>query len=364
MKKIADNVLMVKNNQMKTQREYGLFLLILILILFNSCKKQEDIIAEDIKTDILRIYSYDSFTIWGLGPVIAEEFERLYDCQIIFETIGEGAALLNHVIYEKDNPQADVVVGIQNTQIFHALASNVFLPYEPDNIKNIKDKSLIVDKKYRLIPFDYSFYAFVYDSEQIPIPPTTFGELQNSTWKDKIILIDPRTSATGYGMLIWSLGLFTDRGFEIFWQRFRSNILTFPASWTEAYTAFRTGEAPIVLSYSTSPAYHIHEEHTDRYKSFIPIEGGLKEIEFAGIISGAKNLFLAKKFIEYMLTLDFQQHVPTNQWMYPVIEGVELPPSFDDLPLPTKDLSESVFSKPNYFADQWLDVWVRAVTKK
>ena len=340
-------------------------ILVLFSLLISGCKKKPEPVPSYEKTDILRIYSYSSFAAsWGLGPIVVAEFERRYDVKVELIGISGGGSLLNHIIFERDNPQADIAIGILNTQMNKTLAANVFQPYEPENLRNVKDQSLIVDKRFRLIPFDYSYYAFVYDSYEIPNPPRTFGELQSATWRDMIILIDPRTSSTGYGLLIWSLAAFTDRGFDSFWANIRPNVLTIPGSWSQAYAAFQIGEAPIVFSYLTSPAYHIEVENNFRFKSFIPEEGGFREIEFAGILRGAENLYLAKRFIEFMLTMDFQKHIPTTQWMFPVIAGVPLPESFLDLEIPEIDLSPRAMERRDYFTDSWIDRWITIMTRR
>ena len=350
---------------MKNQYYLRILLITLIsVLLFSGCEKKTSTADEDVITDVLKIYCYDSFATWGLGPKIVEEFEKKYDCKVILQSVGGGSTLVNHIIFEKNDPQADIAIGILNTQMNKVLDADVFYSFEPKTINNIKNKNLIVDKQHRLIPFDYSYYAFVYNSEILNTPPKTFGEMQSSVWKDKIILIDPRTSATGYGLLVWTLSVFGERGFVPYWRSLKDNVLTIPASWSEAYTAFLTDEAPIVLSYATSPAYHIEVDNSYKYKAFIPQEGALKEIELAGILKGAKNMYLAKRFIEFMLTHDFQKHIPTTQWMFPVIDGVELPKGFAACPIPESDLSDKAFENSDFFSDKWIDVWINTVSKK
>jgi thiamine transport system substrate-binding protein len=340
-------------------------LLIVIVLILSACKNSSnESVNDDIATDKLIIYCFDSFASWGLGPSVIPEFERLYDCKVILESTGSGGTILNRVLLEQDNPKADIALGMNNSHLFKALSEDVFISYKPTNLSNISDDDLLLDKSYKLIPYEYSYYAFVYDSEVISNPPKTFGEMHSSTWKDKLIFIDPRTSSPGYGLLIWTLSIYGERGFDQFWDSLKNNILISPSSWNEAYSAFLAGEAPIVLSYATSPAYHIENENITKYKAFIPEEGGFREIGFAGIIKGSKNMYLAKKFIEYMLTEDFQKHIPEKQWTMPVINNIELPESYANLPVPTKDLSAEAFKHKNFFSDKWLDKWTKIMTSK
>ncbi len=351
---------------MKKTLFYVKILTIFVLFIFSTAcgKSNQSSQTIDLITDELVIYCFDSFASWGLGPSVIPEFERLYDCKVTLESTGSGGTILNRVILEKDNPKADIAIGINNSHLHRALSEDVFISYKPENLVNITDEDLLIDNTYTFIPYEYSYYAFVYDSEVLKTPPKTFGEMHSSMWKDKLIFIDPRTSSPGYGLLIWTLSIYGDRGFEQFWNSLKNNILFSPPSWNEAYSAFLAGEAPIVLSYATSPAYHIENEKTTRYKAFIPEEGGFREIGFAGIIKGSKNMYLAKKFIEYMLTEDFQKHIPEKQWTMPVIDNIELPASYASMPVPTQDLSAKAFNNSNNYSEKWLDKWTQIMTSR
>jgi thiamine transport system substrate-binding protein len=341
-------------------KKSAIILAILFLLTLGACSKQSKEVERKDKTNVLKIYSYDSFVSYGLGKQAIPEFERQNNCKVELITAGDAGMMLNRLIMEKTNPQADIAVGIDNTFLQKALSKQVFEPYEAKNLKNI-DKALVFDKSHHLTPFDYGYFAFVYDTQVIKNPPTTFGELQSAAYKGKIILIDPRTSSPGKGLFLWSLAAFGKDGFEVFWKSMRNNVLTTPASWDEAYNAFLHEEAPIVLSYATSPAYHFETEKSTRYKAFIPKEGGFRQIEGAGIVNNCNNPNLARKFIEYMLTDDFQKHIPTTQWMYPVLESVKLPEGFKFCPVPEKDLTLKV--KPEYYSEEWMNKWLNIMTK-
>ena len=345
------------------KREYKKIFLIFISILwilnFLGCKQVEiPTISPEIKTDILIIYSNDSFVKGELVDIIIEEFENLYECTVILRSFGDSDILLNRLIFERENPQADIAIGILSTQIDRVLRANIFMPNDPDIFANISDRSLILDRRHRLIPYNYDYYAFVYDTEVLHTPPVTFGEMQSSIWNHKILVTDPRISSTGQGLLMWSLGIFGERGFDMFWSSLKSNILTVSVGQSEAYIAFQAGEAPIILSYITTPFYHIEVEKTDRFSAYIPLEGRLKEIEFAGILNGSENLYLARRFIEFMLSYEFQSLLPTTLWKFPVVEGIELPESFANIQLPERDLSERIFDRTEYLNDSWAEQWM------
>jgi thiamine transport system substrate-binding protein len=312
----------------------------------------------------LTIYSYDSFVeSWGLGPKIIPEFEKKFKCKVKLVGCGDAGQLLNKIIKEKENPTADVVVGIDNTYLEKALSENILQTFEPENLSNIK-KSLLFDKTSSLSPYDYGYFAFVYNSETIKNPPVTFGEMQDPKWEKNFIFIDPRTSSVGNGLLLWSIAAFGENGYGHFWKSMKQNILTTPASWGDAYNMFLAGEAPIVLSYSTSPAYHIENDSTYKYKAFIPQEGGFMQIEGCGIISKCKHPNLSKEFVNYMLSDQVQKFIPETQWMYPSNSNIKLPESFDNLPLPTKILNKNINLKIiNENSEKWIKRWIKIMSK-
>lgn len=336
-------------------------LLLSLIIILTACGKKEssDLNRQD-ADKVLKIYCYDSFASWGLGKLVVPEFEKKYNCTVKLESVGDAGAMLNRLVLEKDRPKCDVAIGIDNTFLQIALDNKIFSVYKPENAEVI-DKENILDPEWHLTTYDYGYFAFVYDSSVIQNPPKTFGELQNAEYKSKIILIDPRTSSPGKGLFLWSLAAFGEDGFTSFWKSIQPNVLTIPSSWDDAYSAFMAGEAPIVLSYSTSPAYHIENDKTDKYKAFIPQEGGFKQIEGAGIIRGCSNPNLAKKFIQFMLTEDFQKHVPATQWMYPVLSSVQLPAGFNACPKPSRILNNRL--KKNYYTETWINKWLTIMAK-
>ncbi len=337
-----------------------LFLAVLTALLISGCSKGKNQDGSAVQDSVLTIYAYDSFVSWGLGKEAIPEFERQNNCKVEMVTAGDAGAILNRLILEKDQPVADVAIGIDNTFMFKAIEKGVFEPYKPDNIKTI-DNDLIFDPDFYLTPYDYGYFAFVYDSEKIKTPPASFQDLISDKNKEKVILIDPRTSSPGKGLFLWIMTLYGTDGFEKFWQALKTKTLTTPASWDEAYNAFIAGEANIVLSYATSPAFHYESDKTTRYKAFIPKEGGFRQIEGAGIVKNCGNPVLAKKFIEYMLTADFQKHIPTTQWMYPVLKTVKLPEGFKYCPVPQKDLTKEL--KSEYLKDEWIDKWLNIMSK-
>ena len=309
----------------------------------------------------LTIYAYDSFISWGLAEATMHKFEEANNCKITLMAVGDAGQVLNRVILEKDYPQADIIVGIDNNYLAKALKYDILEPYKSKNSSMVPE-DLILDPSFHLTAFEYGFIAFVYDSEALQEPPKSLAELTDPQWKEKIILEDPRTSSPGVAFLLWTIAVFGEDNYLDYWERLKPSILTVTKGWDTAYGMFTSGEAPIVLSYATSPAYHVEVEKNTRYLAAPMEEGFYRQIEGMGIVKGAKHRELAEKFIDFMLTPEFQREIPLTQWVFPVNPEVELPESFNYAAKTDRFLVlDPELIEQNY--DKWLKAWTELMTR-
>lgn len=309
----------------------------------------------------LVIYAYDSFISWGLAEATMGKFEEANNCKITLIATGDAGQVMSRVVLEKENPQADIVVGIDNNYLAKALKHDILAPYTSKNI-HLVPEDLILDPSFHLTPFEYGFIAFVYDSEKIKEPPKSLKDLTNPKWKGKIILEDPRTSSPGISFLLWTIAVFGEDKYLEYWEQLKPSILTITKGWDTAYGMFISGEAPIVLSYATSPAYHVEVENSARYLAAPMEEGFYRQVEGMGIVKGSKHQELAKKFIDFMLTPDFQKEIPLTQWVFPINPTVELPKSFEYAAKSDRFLTlDPERIEQNY--DKWLKAWTELMTR-
>ncbi len=317
-------------------------------------------IAPAVAKETLTIYTYESFTAeWGPGPKIKAAFEKTCDCDINWLALGDGVAVLNRLKLEGKDTKADVVLGLDTNITDEARALGLFGKHGVD-VARAKVPGGWTDEEF--LPFDYGHFAVVYDSEKIPNPPKSLDELVNGDPAQKIILEDPRTSTPGLGFLLWMKTIYGDKA-DAAWKKLRPRILTTAPGWSEAYALFTKGEAPMVFSYVTSPAYHIEVEKVTKYKAAEFSEGHYLQIEVAGLIEASKEHALAQKFLDFMLTADFQNEIPTNNWMMPAGEtSVALPAAFNDLVKPAKTLLYSP-AEVNKNRRAWIEEWQKAVNE-
>ena len=311
------------------------------------------------KDEVLVIYAYDSFVSeWGLGPQVIPVFEEKYGIKVDLQSAGDAQQVAQKAYLEKDNPIADVLIGMDNNMLKDVLEMDILDAYSPLGIEKI-DPALVLDPGMKIIPFDYGYFAIIYDSGKIANPPKSLDDLLKPEFKDSLIVMDPRTSSPGLGLFLWTIKSYGDDYLD-YWKKLDNTLLTITEGWSSGYGLFTSGEAPMVLSYSTSPPYHVEYEGTDRYKAAVFDDGQYMQIEGAGIVKGCDMPEAARKFMDFVLSKDFQQHVALCNWMYPVNSEVELPKSFDAAPKPGVSLLLEEGEMPAPLEDCLSD-WVSVV---
>ncbi len=305
----------------------------------------------------LTIYTYESFfSEWGPGLKIKQAFEKTCDCDVAFTGVADGVALLNRLKLEGKNTEADVVLGLDTNLTTEAAATGLFAAHGVD-VSKAKTPVAWTDTVF--MPFDYGHFAVIYNSEKLSIPPASLKDLVEGDATSKIILQDPRSSTPGLGFLLWMKSVYGDGAAEA-WAKLKPRILTTTPGWSEAYGLFTAGEAPMVLSYTTSPAYHVIAENDGKYKAASFSEGHYLQIEVAGVIAGTAEEALAKQFIAFMMEPGFQDQIPTGNWMLPAgAVSSPLPGAFNTLVKPEKTLlftPEEVNANRRAWVDEWLNV--------
>ena len=323
-----------------------------ILIFFTTLFISFSIYAEK-----LTIYTYDSFVSeWGPGPIIEKIFEEKHNADVEFVAVDSAATLLNKVILEGDTSKADIVLGLDMNLFDLAEQSELFTTHNINDINNLINLPLKWESN-KFVPYNYGYFSFVYNEANLEIPPKSMDELINST-NARIVIQDPRTSTPGLGLLTWMKALYGDKAGDE-WKKLNKKIISVTKGWTDAYyNFFMAGEADMVLSYTTSPAAHImFEERYDILATTFE-EGNYITIEFAGILNNSQNKDLANKFLNFMLSEEFQSVIPSTNIMYPVTNIKDLPEAFDKLDVP--NFIQMDPKEINKNKEKWIDEWLNA----
>lgn len=312
------------------------------LVLFLTVLSSGSTLSRAAEKPELVIYAYDSFLAQGgLGPEILPIFEKTCACRVRALPSGDGGQLLSRlkIDSERGKPTAQVVVGLD--QHLWEQARGLIEPWDrwrPRGYEKIP-RDLQVEEGF--LPWDYGVFALMADRkllrEQKLDAPRSLHDLSRAALKRKFILEDPRTSTPGLAFVLFAHQAIGAAGVVEFWKSLRGQWLTLAPGWDSAYGLFLKGEAPLVWSYVTSQAYH--REHGDsegRYEAVLFEEGQPIQIEGAALVKGAvgspEKLKLARDFLEFLISRAVQERVPRKNWMYPVVQGTRLPPSFEALP--------------------------------
>jgi thiamine transport system substrate-binding protein len=311
-------------------------------------------LAED--KHVLDVYTYDSFAAeWGPGPALKAGFEETCGCTVKFTTAEDAISTLRKIQLEGKTTTADVLVGLDTATMGEARATGLFAP------TGLTPAGLALPKPWSdadFVPFDYGYFAYVYNKEKTPNPPTSFEELIALPPSFKIVIEDPRSSTPGLGNVMWIAAAYGDRAPEI-WKGLKPHILTMSKGWSEAYNLFLDGQADMVLSYTTSPAYHAIAENDTKY-GFAPFtEGYVAQVEVAGLLKSADQPELGQAFLAYLMTPEAQKIIPTTNWMYPVIDlGADLPAAFGAPPDKVLDIDEATITAKSR---AWVDAALAAL---
>lgn len=307
------------------------------------------------QTPVLSVYTYDSFdTEWGPGPAVEAAFEEICACDLQFVSAGDGASLLARLKLEGARSKADVVLGLDTNLTAAAKESGLFAEH-----KVVAEYDLpIAWNDTVFVPFDWGYFAFVHGVDITA--PANFKALGESDLK--IVIQDPRSSTPGLGLLLWVKSVYGDDAPAI-WEGLSDNILTVTKGWSEAYGLFTAGEADMVLSYTTSPAYHlIAEEDTSKTAALFE-EGHYMQIEVAAKVAHSDQPELADKFLDFMVSDAFQSIIPTTNWMYPAVTPkTGLPEGFSTLIQPNKAILAGA-NEASMMRDKALEEWLNVLSK-
>jgi len=314
---------------------------VLLIFLFGCLQQQQG--------NVLTIYTYDSMASeYGLGPVIVPEFEKQCNCRVEMLAAGDAGQVLSRLVLEKNNPKADVVIGIDNSMKTQAIEAGVLEKFTPQNI-DLVPENLRFDKEGYLTPYDYGFIAFMYDNNKIDSAPENFEDLLSPEFEKKIIIQNPRTSSPGLALLLWTISVYGDPGYKEYWEKLEPNILTVTAGWDESAGLFAAGEAPMYLSY-------VAVEGKPNFMAAKFNEGHYIQVEGIAVVKGTKNRQLAEQFIEFSLNEKFQDEIPLHQYMFPASNAAVLPDEFKYAVIPDKqlELDDALISAKQ---EEWISEW-------
>ncbi len=326
----------------------------------SSNKNSQEVILDNETNEKVVIYIYSSFTD-TLKDSIRTHMTNNYNTDVEFQQFDDTGPMVSSLVREQNNPKADVVIGIDNSFGLEILDEDVLIKYKPKNLK-LKFDSLNFDKSNKLIPFDYGYVTLNYDKKRLEKVPQSFEELLSREYENRIAVMSPQTSSTGRIFFLETIARFGEDRYLDFWKEFQSSITNITSGWNEAYYGlYIQGESDMVVSYSTSPPVHVIFDETEQYEALIIDDKAYMQIETIGIVKGSKNIEMAKKVVDYIISVDFQNLIPENQFMLPVNPDATLPNVFVEY---MKTPKESIILDTKYVKEnlqKWLSDWENTI---
>jgi thiamine transport system substrate-binding protein len=321
----------------------------------------------------LIVMTHDSFNI---SEEVLKAFEQQSGVGIQILKAGDAGSALNKAIISKDSPLADVLFGVDNTFLSRALKAGIFEAYPAPALAGIPD-TFKLDASNSLLPIDYGYVAINYDKAALAKdnlqPPASLEDLTKPEWKDKLVVENPATSSPGLAFMLATVGHFGASGSYTwldYWKDLKSNGVLVTEGWEEAYNTQFSGSAgkgprPLVVSYATSPAAEVFfsEGKLAEPPTGNVLAGSFLQIEFAGILKGTPRRAHAEKFLDFMLSKRFQEDIPLQMFVYPVLPDAALPEVFTKFAQVPEQAASVTPEQIDQNREQWIDAWTKAVLR-
>jgi thiamine transport system substrate-binding protein len=313
----------------------------------------------------LTVMTHDSF---AASDAVIAAFEAQYNTKVQILLSGDTGSALNKAILSKGNPLADVFYGVDNTFLGRALSEDIFEAYESPLLASIPAEFQL-DPQKRALPVDYGDVCLNYDKAYFTdlTPPASLEDLLEPEYKGLLVVENPATSSPGLAFLLATVGHFGPDGYLDFWAELRLNDVKVVDGWETAYyTEFTRagGMRPIVVSYSSSPAYEVQDPALGSPTAAVVADDTcFRQVEFVGILKGTQNRSLAEKWVDFMLSTAFQEDMPGQMYVFPVNPEAKLDALFTQFLV---NPQKPAFVSPEDIAanrQQWIEAWTETVLR-
>lgn len=320
----------------------------------------------------LTVMTHDSF---AASEEVIRAFEQANNARVVFLASGDAGSTLNKAILSKDAPLADVLYGVDNTFLSRALEAEIFEPYQSPLLTDIPEV-FVLDSEQRALPVDYGDVCINYDKayfaeKGLPIPQT-LEDLTRPEYNGLLVVENPATSSPGLAFLLASVAHFGDPGYLEFWAQLRDNGVVVVDDWETAYfTNFSAssgrGPQPMVVSYGSSPPAEVifAETPVDEAPtaSIVAPDTCFRQIEFVGILKGTARRALAEKFVDFMLSVQFQEDMPLQMFVYPVNPNAALPEAFVQYAQVPQQPASLPYEQIAVNRERWIEEWTQTVLR-
>jgi thiamine transport system substrate-binding protein len=344
-----------------------------MLLLLIGCTLLASVLHAQEEPVNLTLVTHDSFSI---SEDVLQQFEDQTNIKVEILRAGDAGQLVNQAVLTAGDPLGDVLFGVDNTFLSRALNADIFVPYESALVDGV-DEQFLLDAEYRVTPITYGDVCLNYDIEyfeenQIPLPES-LSDLTTDPYNGLLVVENPATSSPGLAFLLATIAEFGTPEDEVaysyldFWSDLVANGALVVDDWSTAYFEYFTqggggGSYPLVVSYASSPPFSYVEETDSATTASITAPGTcFRQIEFAGILRGTEHEAEAKLLIDFMLSVEFQQDVPMQMYVFPVNPDVVLPEVFSRFAQIPEEPAALAYDAIESNRELWVTDWLETV---
>ncbi len=307
------------------------------------------------------LVTHDSFVV---DEQLLADFEAKSGLTVTVLAQGDAGAMVNQLLLTAGNPLGDVVFGIDNTFASRALDAGILQPYTSPEATNGAatfsagdDRLTAVDYGDVCVNVDHAYFAAKGLAE-----PATFEDLAKPEYRDLLVVESPATSSPGLAFLLGTVAHFGEDGWQSYWTQLEDNGVKVTGGWTDAYTVDFSGSSgkgarPLVVSYASSPPAEVTDSGTAAAPTGALLDTCFRQVEYAGVLEGAKNPAGAEQVVDFLLSPEFQASVPDGMYVYPVDSAAPLPAAWQQFaPVATApaELDPAVIAANR---EAWISAW-------
>jgi thiamine transport system substrate-binding protein len=314
------------------------------------------------------LLTHDSFLV---SDGVLEGFTEETGITVTVLKSGDAGTMVNQAILTKDNPIADVLYGIDNTFLSRAVGEELFAPYRAAGIDRVP-AALHVDDD-AVTPIDFGDVCINTDIGGLAgidvTAPASLLDLTDPAYRGLFVVQNPSTSSPGLAFLLATIETFGEEGdytWQDYWADLVANDVLITQGWEEAYNlefsgGSGAGTRPLVVSYASSPPVEVFFGDLDEAPTGVVTAGCFRQIEYAGVLTGSGNEEAARKLVDYLLSVRFQEDIPLNMFVFPANEDAGLPAVFVDHSTLPADPVTMAPERIDANRERWIDEWARIV---
>jgi thiamine transport system substrate-binding protein len=319
----------------------------------------------------ITIVTHDSFAV---SENVLKDFENQSGITVKQVKSGDAGALVNQAILTKDHPQGDLLYGIDNTLLTKGTDAGLFEPYTSPALSAVDPEFDLDRDQHRVTPIDESDVCLNYDKGAFggpdqPAAPTKLEDLTTAPFAGKVVVENPATSSPGLAFLVATVEHFGQDHYLDYWRQLKANGLKVVDGWDQAYNneftvgSAGTGTRTVVLSYATSPPADVAFANPPKNDTAVGVvqDSCFRQIEFAGVLKSTSHADAAHKFIDFMLSKQFQEDMPLQMYVYPVRTDAALPDVFTKFAVKPPRPIEVDPNTIGQNRERWINDWTSTV---